>query len=119
MSTISSELYAQAQEAVAPAVALTLRRAPAGLRFTTNQFIRAMLEQPDGRAAYEATLGVLRGHQSWGTLAKQVLHGQIIPDLLRASGQVRFAGFAHDAPAGDDDGMSVPSWWRKLGDDAT
>lgn len=114
MSTISPQLYEQALQAVAPGVAQTLRRAPPGLKFTTNQLIRAMRDDPEGEAAYQAALAVIKQHESWGQLSGQVLHGQIIPDLLRHSGQVRFAGFAHDAPPGDDDHLSVPSWWVKL-----
>jgi hypothetical protein len=32
--------------------------------------------------------------------------------LLRSSKRVRFAGFIHGEPD-EDDGYSVPSWWRK------
>jgi hypothetical protein len=119
MSTISPQQYDEALQAIAPAVAFTLKRAPAGFRFTTTQFVRALREQPEGDQAYQRALSVIQANQSWGSLAGQVLHGQIIPDLLRSSGQVRFAGFAHDAPPGDDDGLSVPSWWLKLEEPAS
>ena len=41
-----------------------------------------------------------------------VLHGQVIPSLLRRSGLVRFGGFIH-GNAAEDDGFGVPSLWVK------
>lgn len=73
--------------------------------FTTPQFIEVMLTDPDARAAYEEAL------HRWGedeTYAKMVIHGQVIPTILRRSGLVEWAGYAY----GEEDPYAVPAWWR-------
>jgi hypothetical protein len=105
--------YEQAVELVSAFVTARLERVPSGRRFTTYQFIRALRQDPAAEAGYQEALAVLAGAPGWSHAAAQLLHGQVIPELLRASPAVRFAGFAHDAPAGEDDGTAVPSYWRK------
>jgi hypothetical protein len=110
---VSQTTYEQAVELVRAYVAATVGRAPSGRRFTTHQFIRALRQDPAAEAAYQQALAVLAATPGWSHAAAQMLHGQVIPELLRASPEVRFAGFAHDAPAAEDDGTAVPSYWRK------
>ncbi len=76
--------------------------------FTTVQFIEAMQLDEPTRQAYEAALR--RWPEADRELAKMVVHGQVIPQLLRQSGLVEWAGFAY----GEDDPYAVPAWWRKL-----
>ena len=48
----------------------------------------------------------------WGEadehMSKMVIHGQVIPGILRRSPTVEWAGFAH----GEPDPYGVPAWWR-------
>lgn len=76
--------------------------------FTTVEFIEAMQLDPDTRAAYENALE--RWIEPGEFRAKAVIHGQVIPLLLRETGLVEWAGFAH----GEPDEFAVPAWWRKL-----
>jgi hypothetical protein len=110
MPGISQAKFEAAAEAVGPYILPTLERAPTGNRFTTLQFIQALRQEPQAEAAYQRALEILADSPGWSHAAAQVLHGQVIPQLLRACPNVRFAGFAHDAP---DDGTAVPSYWRK------
>lgn len=73
--------------------------------FTTNQFIEAMLTDPDALAAYHQAIVHWGETESYG---KMVIHGQVIPAILRQSALVEWAGYAH----GEDDTYSVPAWWR-------
>lgn len=77
--------------------------------FTTVEFVAALHMDPPAKLAYEDAIS-----HYWGDddpeLAKMVLHGQIIPALLRRSGQVEWAGFAH----GEDDSYGVPAWWKRV-----
>jgi hypothetical protein len=73
--------------------------------FTTPEFIEAMLTDPAAEAAYEEAL------RRWGEddhYSKMVVHGQVIPLILRRSDLVEWAGYAH----GQDDPYGVPAWWR-------
>jgi hypothetical protein len=73
--------------------------------FTTVQFIEALLTDPASAAAYEEAL------RRWGEserYGKMVVHGQVIPVILRRSGLVEWVGFAH----GEADEFAVPAWWR-------
>jgi hypothetical protein len=90
-----------------------VERAPAGSRFTTYRFIKALRQDPEAEKAYQQALATLAETPGWSHAAAQVLHGQVIPELLRTFPNVRFAGFAHDAPADERDGTAVPSYWRK------
>lgn len=72
--------------------------------FTTPDFIDAMRTDPTAERAYQAAI------RRWGEdehSSKLVIHGQVIPGVLRKSPQVRWAGFAHDI----EDEYAVPAWW--------
>ena len=76
-----------------------------GDEFTTTQFIELLRSGPEGEAAYDAAW------RRWGEqehASKMVIHGQVIPLLLRRSRFVRWDGFAHD----EQDDYAVPAWWR-------
>ncbi|MBX6341355.1 MAG: hypothetical protein IRY97_02770 [Thermomicrobiaceae bacterium] len=75
--------------------------------FTTVEFIEAMQLDPPTREAYRTALR--RWPEPDEHLAKMVVHGQVIPLLLRESGLVEWAGYAH----GEEDPYAVPAWWRK------
>jgi hypothetical protein len=73
--------------------------------FTTVQFIEVLQTDPAADAAYRETL------RRWGETertAKMVVHGQVIPMILRRSDLVDWAGYAH----GEDDPYAVPAWWQ-------
>ena len=73
--------------------------------FTTAQFIEVMLTDPVAINAYEDALS------RWGEnrhYSKMVVHGQIIPAVLRQSPRLEWAGFAH----GEPDPYAVPAWWK-------
>lgn len=91
-------------EFLAPAVHELLERIDAE-QFTTVQFIELMQSEPEYREPYEESL------RRWGedeTYSKMVVHGQVIPGLLRRSPLVEWAGYAH----GEHDPYAVPAWWR-------
>lgn len=76
-----------------------------GDEFTTTEFVDVLLSDPAAAAAYHESL------RRWGEgerYAKMVVHGQVIPAVLRRSGLVEWVGFAH----GDDDPYGVPARWR-------
>jgi hypothetical protein len=77
--------------------------------FTTVQFVEAMQLDDDTRRAYAEALA--RWHERDPELAKMIIHGQVIPQLLRRGGLVEWAGYAY----GEPDPYAVPAWWRKLG----
>lgn len=79
--------------------------------FTTVEFIEAMRMDEATNRAYLTSLD--RWPESDEHLAKMVVHGQIIPTLLRETGLVEWAGFAH----GEEDPYAIPAWWRKLSPD--
>ncbi|MSQ23581.1 MAG: hypothetical protein EXR58_03370 [Chloroflexi bacterium] len=81
-------------------------------RFSIKRLIEALQATPEGRAAYDEALRICGGEDQ-SQMAHLIVHGQTIPELLRHSGLVRFAGFIHGEPD-EDDGFAVPSWWRKL-----
>ena len=79
-----------------------------GDEFTTTEFIALLLSDPDANAAY------LEALRLWGEgerAAKMVIHGQVVPGILRRSPLVEWLGFAH----GEDDPYAVPGRWRLLG----
>ena len=87
-----------------PAVEGILRRVDAE-EFTTVDFIEVLQTDPDADAAYREAL------RRWGESAhqaKMVVHGQVIPLILRRSGLVEWTGYAH----GVEDPYAVPAWWR-------
>ncbi|RIK45841.1 MAG: hypothetical protein DCC58_05230 [Chloroflexi bacterium] len=75
--------------------------------FTTVEFIDVMQQDPPTAAAYAEA--VRRWHENNPEYAKLVIHGQVIPQLLRRSALVEWAGFAY----GEHDPYAVPAWWRK------
>jgi hypothetical protein len=88
-----------------PAVIDILERVDAE-EFTTVQFIEVLQTDPTANEAYVEAL------RRWGEddhYSKMVVHGQVIPTIMRQSGLVEWAGFAH----GEDDPYAVSAWWRK------
>ena len=81
-------------------------------QFSTKRLIAELRSVPSGAAAYDEAVRLLESGGTFGDTLYRVLHGQTIAGLLRTSGLVRFAGFIHGEPD-EDDGFSVPSWWRK------
>jgi hypothetical protein len=78
-----------------------------GDEFTTTEFIDLLRSDPEANAAYE------EGLRRWGEgerYAKMVVHGQVIPGILRRSELVEWLGFAH----GVDDPYAVTARWRLL-----
>ncbi len=91
---------------VAPAIDDLLRRVE-GDEFTTQELIEIIQIDPSSKAVYDEAL------RRWGEgerYAKMVVHGQVIPAILRRSGRVEWLGFAH----GQEDSFAVPSRWRLL-----
>ena len=79
-----------------------------GDEFTTTEFIALVQSDPDANAAYQEAL------RRWGEgerSGKMVVHGQVIPGILRRSNLVEWIGFAH----GEDDPYAVPGRWRLIG----
>jgi hypothetical protein len=79
-----------------------------GDEFTTTEFIEVMQSDPAANAAYEEAL------RRWGEserYARMVVHGQVIPGILRRSPRLEWLGFAH----GVADPYAVPARWRLLG----
>jgi hypothetical protein len=76
--------------------------------FTTVEFIEAMQLDPATCAAYQKA--ITRWIEPGEFRAKTVIHGQVIPLLLRQTGMVEWVGYAH----GEYDPYAVPAWWRKL-----
>lgn len=73
--------------------------------FTTTQFIDVIHLDPETELAYQQALA------EWGEdadNARLVIHGQVIPAAMRATGMVEWIGFAHD----EEDPWAVPAWWR-------
>ncbi|MEA2638877.1 MAG: hypothetical protein QOF51_271 [Chloroflexota bacterium] len=102
----------QAVAALDPAV----RAAIAGMlspQFSTKRLIDALQGWPDGALAYSVALRIAEDAGATDSMARHIIHGQIIPGILRSCGLVRFAGFIHGNPA-EDDGYGVPSRWRRL-----
>ena len=81
-----------------------------GDEFTTTEFIGLLQSEPEANAAY---LEALRRWGEGDRAAKMVIHGQVIPQILRGSHLVEWLGFAH----GEDDPYAVPGRWRLLGVD--
>jgi hypothetical protein len=94
---------------LAPAVDDILSRIE-GDEFTTTEFIALLQSDPEANAAYLESL------RRWGEgdrAAKMVVHGQVIPGILRRSNLIEWIGFAH----GEDDPYAVPGRWRLVGVD--
>ena len=79
-----------------------------GDEFTTTEFIALLQSDPAANPDYEESL------RRWGEgerYARMVVHGQVIPGILRRSDLVEWLGFAH----GVDDPYAVPARWRLVG----
>jgi hypothetical protein len=75
-----------------------------GDEFTTTEFIALLQSDPKANSAY------LEALRRWGEgerSAKMVVHGQVIPGILRRSNLVEWLGFAY----GEDDPYAVPGRW--------
>jgi hypothetical protein len=91
-------------EFLGPTIDDILRRIE-GEEFTTTEFIELLQTDPAAKAAYDEAL------RRWGEgerYAKMVVHGQVIPGILRRSERVEWLGFAH----GVEDPYAVPARWR-------
>ncbi len=100
---IQKDLVDQLIDFLAPAVNDILERIDAE-EFSTVQFIEVMLTDDVAKAMYEDALS------QWGEslqYSKMVVHGQVIPGILRRSPLVEWAGYAH----GEIDPYAVPAWW--------
>jgi len=75
--------------------------------FTTVEFIEVLQQDDAAQHAYE--LALTRWPQN-DDLGRMIVHGQIIPELLRETGLVEWAGFAYD----EDDPYAIPAWWRRI-----
>jgi hypothetical protein len=75
--------------------------------FTTVEFIEALQQDDAARHAFQLALSRWPRNDD---LAKMIVHGQIIPELLRESGKVEWAGFAYD----QEDPYAIPAWWRRI-----
>jgi hypothetical protein len=102
----------QAYEILGPLVEGAIERAPLP-RFSTKGLIDFLRSTPEGEAGYQSALATIIDEAGSDHMARMVIHGQVVPGLLRRSGRVRFAGFVHGNP-NEDDGYAVPSWWRKV-----
>ena len=73
--------------------------------FTTPAFIELLRSIPEGAALYDEAL------RRWGErdqhMSKMVIHGQVIPGILRRSPLVEWAGYAHEEP----DPYAIAAWW--------
>ncbi|MBI4213068.1 MAG: hypothetical protein HY534_02055 [Chloroflexi bacterium] len=106
---MSHDLTHAADEVLEPHLIAAIERLTSS-RFSTKRIIEEMRSTPQGEAAYADAVELCGGESD--PMAKLIVHGQTIPELLRRSGLLRFAGFIHGAPQ-EDDGLSVPSWWRR------
>jgi hypothetical protein len=75
--------------------------------FTTAEFVEALNMDPETSAVYEQAIE--RWHEDNEEAAKMVIHGQVIPQVLRRSGLVEWSGYAY----GYEDPYGVPAWWKK------
>ena len=94
-------------EFLAPTIDDILQRLE-GDEFTTPEFIEVLQTDPGARAAFDEAL------RRWGEgdrYARMVIHGQVIPGILRRSELVEWLGFAY----GVEDPYAVPARWRLTG----
>lgn len=76
-----------------------------GDEFTTTEFIDLLQTDAAANAAYQEAL------RRWGEgerYARMVIHGQVIPAILRRNPRLEWLGFAH----GEEDPYAVPARWR-------
>jgi len=102
----------QATAVLEPVVRQAILRV--GLRqFSMKRLIDTLRGFPEGEEAYTAALRIAQEAGADETMAHYIVHGQIIPFILRGCELVRFGGFIHGNPA-EDDGYGVPSRWRRV-----
>lgn len=78
-----------------------------GEEFTSAEFIELMQQFPPTKAVYDEAM------RAWGEAkrpSRMVIHGQVIPAVLRKSDRVEWLGFAY----GEADDYAVPGRWRLL-----
>lgn len=75
--------------------------------FTTSEFIQALNMDPETAEIYQQAIAMWHEHDD--NAARLVIHGQVIPQLLRRSGSVEWSGYAY----GHEDPFGVPAWWKK------
>jgi hypothetical protein len=78
-----------------------------GEEFTTTEFIALVQSDSAANDAYQEAL------RRWGEgdrYARMVIHGQVIPAILRRNPRLEWLGFAY----GDEDPYAVPARWRLL-----
>lgn len=100
---VRPDLVDQLIDFLTPAVVDLLERIDAD-EFTTVQFIELLESEPGSGDAYREAL------RRWGEdehRSKMVVHGQVIPGILRRTPLVEWAGYAH----GENDPYAVPAWW--------
>lgn len=105
---VQPDLVDSLMDFMAPAIDNVLARLEPG-EFTTTEFIAFATAIPEVRDVYEEAL------RRWGEadehMSKMVIHGQVIPGVLRRSPLIEWAGYAHGKP----DPYAVPAWWRLRG----
>lgn len=90
-----------------PQILPALARLPQD-EFTTRQFIMYLRATNAGEEAYQQAVS------SWPqniTLGRQIVHGQLVPQLLRATG-VEWLGYVYNDPE-EEDGLAVPARWLR------
>lgn len=108
---IPRDTYERATDLLDPMVRAAVA-AFGGRAFSTRRLIETIRATEAGQQAYAAAIQMLEEDRG-EPMAKHILHGQIVPEILRGSHLVRFAGFIHGEPD-EDDGYAVPSRWRSL-----
>ena len=107
MRNPKEEPIVEATRLLKPHVASVVRRVNVD-EFTTVEFVDVCQQDDACREAYLDAVHLWP--ESDEILAKMVIHGQIIPELLRATGLVEWAGYAY----GEEDAYAIPAWWRKI-----
>jgi hypothetical protein len=103
---VRPDLVDELMDFLSPAVFDILERIDAD-EFTTVQFIDLLRSDPAASSAYDEAI------RRWGEgehYARMVIHGQVVPGILRRSQLVEWAGYAHS----EHDPYAVPAWWKVL-----
>ena len=100
----------QATDLLRPLIVPSLALVPEP-EFTTRQFVMYLRATTPGEAAYSQAISNWKDNF---TLGRQIVHGQIVPQLLRDEAGASWVGYVYNQPD-EDDGLSVPSRWLKPG----